>query len=67
LEDLQKMFPGEFDGIEEADWRELMNASGARNFTPRSSKRKKGGRPSRSLFGQGRINTSVTYRRVVLG
>ena len=40
LEDLQKMFPGEFDGIEESDWRELMNASGARGFNVGKNKRK---------------------------
>jgi len=34
LEDLQKMFPGDFDGIEEADWRELLNAAQSRNFEP---------------------------------
>jgi arylsulfatase B len=39
LEDLQTMFPGEFDGIEEDDWAELLNASNARNFKPEPSKR----------------------------
>lgn len=39
LEDLQTMFPGEFDGIEEDDWTELLNASGARHFKPEPSKR----------------------------
>lgn len=38
LEDLQEMFPGEFDNIEEADWRELLNASGARDFKPEGLK-----------------------------
>ncbi len=27
LEDLQKMFPGEFDDLDEADWREFLNAT----------------------------------------
>jgi len=27
LEDLQKMFPGEFDDLEEEDWREFLNAT----------------------------------------
>ncbi|MGB0258224.1 MAG: sulfatase-like hydrolase/transferase, partial [Coraliomargarita sp.] len=40
LEDLQTMFPGEFDGIDEADWRELMHSSGSRDFKLSKSKRK---------------------------
>lgn len=42
LEDLKKMFPDEFGGIEEDDWRELMNASGARDFVPQAAKHLKG-------------------------
>jgi len=44
LEDLQNMFPGTFDDIDEADWRELLNASGARDFEPEVPKRLTGAR-----------------------
>lgn len=61
LEDLQKMFPGEFDGIREDDWRELMNASGARDFRPQAPKHLKGARkPAEGWSG----NASPAYQRM---
>jgi arylsulfatase A-like enzyme len=34
LDDLQGMFPGEFDGIQEDDWLELLNAAKPNQFEP---------------------------------
>jgi len=61
LADLQKMFPGEFDGIEEADWRELLNASSARHFEPEPPKRLTGVRKPASGWS---AKTSPAYRRM---
>jgi len=61
LEDLQKLFPGEFDGIKEDDWRELMNASGARDFRPQAAKHLKGARkPAEGWVGK----ASPAYQRM---
>jgi len=59
LEDLKKMFPGEFDGIDQTDWRELMNASGARGFEPEGVKRLTGVRTSAAGWS---AKTSSAYK-----
>jgi arylsulfatase B len=61
LEDLREMFPGEFDDIEEDDWCELLNASGARNFEPEGPKRLTGVRKPAPGWS---AKTSAAYRRM---
>jgi arylsulfatase A-like enzyme len=61
LEDLQTMFPGEFDGIEEDDWAELLNASGARHFKPEPSKRLTGVRSPAAGWS---AKTSPAFQRM---
>ena len=39
LEDMQAMFPGEFDHIEEEDWIELITVKQSRDFEPMSAER----------------------------
>ena len=65
LEDLQEMFPGEFDGIEKEDWIELINAKKPRDFEPMSPeahKRSKqtGVRPSAPGWSK---ETSLAYSK----
>ena len=61
LSDLQKIFPGEFDDIEEDDWRELLNASGARDFRPEAPKHLKGVRKPAPGWS---AKTSTAYKRM---
>jgi len=61
LADLQRMFPGEFDGIAEADWRELLNASSARHFEPEPTKRLTGARKPAPGWS---AKTSPAYQRM---
>ena len=65
LEDLQEMYPGEFDGIEKEDWIELINAKKSRDFEPMSPEVHKrckqvGVRPSAPGWSK---ETSLAYKK----
>ena len=65
LEDLQEMYPGEFDGIEKEDWIELINAKKSRDFEPMSPEEHKrckqtGVRPSAPGWSK---ETSLAYTK----
>jgi hypothetical protein len=65
LEDLQEMYPGEFDGIEKEDWIELINAKKSRDFEPMSPEvhkrcKQTGVRPSAPGWSK---ETSLAYTR----
>jgi len=65
LEDLQEMYPGEFDGIENEDWIELINAKKSRDFEPMSPEEHKrckqtGVRPSAPGWSK---ETSLAYKK----
>mgnify|MGYP006107637081 CR=1 FL=1 len=61
LEDLQEMFPGEFDDLEEEDWREFLNASDQLGIRPKSAKDLKGVRKPMEGWA---IKDSPSYKQM---
>ncbi len=65
LEDLQKMYPGDFDGIKKEDWIELINAKKSRDFEPMPPEvhkrcKQAGVRPSAPGWSK---KTSLAYKK----